>query len=194
MNNTYIYFIHKGDNIPCYIGKTVNPISRLKNHKSKNNTYLYLEVIDEVQSNEWKFWEEWYIELFYSWGFNLENKTRKGRGCGSRPCNWSEKISNSNKGKSRNFTPQEIKNRSNRALNNNYALGYKYNISQLESCSEGRRKVYHQYDLQGNFIKKWYSTKIEISNYFLMDSSGLTHHLKGRQKSAYGFIWKELKN
>jgi hypothetical protein len=52
-----------------------------------------------------------------------------------------------------------------------------------------------QYDLEGNFIKEWKS----ITDAYLFlgkntNSSGITCCLKGRQKTAYGFIWKEYKN
>jgi hypothetical protein len=80
INTTYIYFIHKGDNIPCYIGKTVNSSIRLKNHKAKNKQYTHLEIIDEVLSSEWKFWERYWISQFKQWGFVLENKNNGGNG------------------------------------------------------------------------------------------------------------------
>jgi group I intron endonuclease len=52
-----------------------------------------------------------------------------------------------------------------------------------------------QYGLEGNFIKEWKS--ITEAYLFLrksINSSGITCCLKGRQKTAYGFIWKEYKD
>lgn len=193
INTTYVYFIHKGDNIPCYIGKTVNPQDRLKNHKAKNKQYLHLEILDEVPSSEWKFWEEWYIELFISWGFTLENKTLKGRGPGHRPCTWGDKISQTLIGKTPNWSESEVELRKTRLKGKQFVLGYKYTKLQKDSITEGRRIIYYQYDLNNNFIKEWFSTKTEISSHFGKDKSNLTHHLKGRQKSAFGFIWKTQK-
>ena len=193
INTTYIYFLHKGDNIPFYIGKTLTPLeTRLKHHKWKfKNTNIQISLLDEVLTDEWKFWEEWYIELFVCWGFDLYgNKTKKGRGPGHRPCNWGDKISQSLKGKIPKWSEKEIKLRKTRLKGKQFALGYQYTESQKQSMTEGRRRIYYQYDLENNFIKEWYATKNEIASYFNKDNSSLTHHLNGRQKSAYGFIWK----
>lgn len=76
-----IYYLHEDNNIPSYIGKTIDVNSRQSQHRhSFNNPNLILEVIDEVEDNEWKFWEEYYISLFKSWGFKLENKNNGGGG------------------------------------------------------------------------------------------------------------------
>jgi hypothetical protein len=76
---TYIYYLHKGDNIPFYIGKSVTPKGRLNDHKRKFG-YIKLEIIDNVPTSEWLFWEKWYIELFKFWGFKLKNKNNGGGG------------------------------------------------------------------------------------------------------------------
>ena len=41
---------------------------------------VILEVIDEVEENEWIFWEQWWIELFNSWNITLLNKNKGGGG------------------------------------------------------------------------------------------------------------------
>jgi len=53
------------------------------------------------------------------------------------------------------------------------------------------QKNVSQYDLKGNFIKRWDSIT-EIYLYFNkpINSSAITCCLKGRQKTAYGYIWK----
>ena len=188
----FIYYLHKGDNIPCYIGKTNNIKNRLKHHRwSRSNSNYQIEIIDEVEN--WKEEEEFYIELFKSWGFILENKSNKGRGpSAGRKCNWKDKISKSLKGKIPKWSEQEIKDRKTRLKNKQFALGYKYTDEQKSNCRKGRREIYYQYDLDGNLVKEWWATKIEISTYFNQDSSGLTHALKGRQKTAYGYVWKAL--
>ena len=78
---TYIYFLHKGDNIPFYIGKSVN----IKLHRSYQHKYTYgndtvLEILDEVPTSEWLFWERFWIEQIKQWGFKLENKNNGGGG------------------------------------------------------------------------------------------------------------------
>jgi hypothetical protein len=75
-----IYYLIE-DNIPFYIGKTKNKITiREYQHKKRLNKNIQLIELDIVNSNEWKFWESWYIELFKSWGFKLKNKNKGGGG------------------------------------------------------------------------------------------------------------------
>jgi hypothetical protein len=46
---TYIYYLHNGDNIPFYVGKTVRKDnSRLNAHKSSLQENTYLEIIDKM--------------------------------------------------------------------------------------------------------------------------------------------------
>jgi hypothetical protein len=194
INTTYIYFLHKGDNIPFYIGKTLTPLeTRLKHHKWKfKNSTLQISLIDEVLTEEWKFWEEWYIELFLCWGFNLYgNKTKKGRGPGNRVCTWGDKISQSTKGKTKNYSIEEREKRKQKGKIWGYSnKGSKYNNEQKELCKKGKRKYINQYSLNGEFIKEWYSTQTEICLFYNYAPSSLSVHLKGEQKSALGFIWK----
>lgn len=80
-----------------YIGKTKNPNRRISQHINecsrirthKNNWILSLKnkslrpimtIIDEVESDEWMFFEQWYIQLFKSWGCSLTNLTIGGEG------------------------------------------------------------------------------------------------------------------
>jgi hypothetical protein len=48
-----------------------------------------------------------------------------------------------------------------------------------------------QYDLNGNFIKEWNKIK-EASEYMgkIKDTSSITSCCRGKQKTAFGFIWK----
>ena len=78
---TIIYFLHKGDNIPFYIGKTKNKnLHRNYQHKYTYGSDTMLEILDEVPTKDWKFWEQHYISLFKSWGFDLKNKNNGGGG------------------------------------------------------------------------------------------------------------------
>lgn len=57
MEQTIIYYLHKGDDIPFYVGKTINLKSRLKGHKRKFGKDIQLEEMDFVETSDWKFWE-----------------------------------------------------------------------------------------------------------------------------------------
>jgi hypothetical protein len=54
-----IYILVEND-IPVYLGKTNEPNRRLREHRVNFSKDVVLEVIDEVEDNEWIFWEQWY--------------------------------------------------------------------------------------------------------------------------------------
>ena len=94
--NSFIYSLNCPiDNIPKYIGKTIDIKKRMRNHfnkkyQNKNSKWIYslkkkgllpiVEVIDVVNFNEVNFWEMHYISLYKSWGFDLKNGTVGGEG------------------------------------------------------------------------------------------------------------------
>lgn len=78
-----------------YVGKTINLRRRIRDHCTrcnKNVTHLNswllglknnglkpeVFVVDEVDNDDWIFWEQHYISLFKSWGFKLLNMTIGG--------------------------------------------------------------------------------------------------------------------
>jgi hypothetical protein len=80
-----------------YIGVTKDPqqrlydhLSRARKHKSHKDCWIrkllilhrspILEVLDEIPSMEWKFWEREYIRLYRIIGFDLTNLTDGGDG------------------------------------------------------------------------------------------------------------------
>lgn len=94
---TFIYgLICPMDNQLKYVGKANNPTARLKDHMwdmrgvslekaqwilniKKAKLKPHLEILDEVDIEKWKFWEEFYIHYFKSLGFPLFNH-RAGNG------------------------------------------------------------------------------------------------------------------
>ena len=59
-------------------------------------------------------------------------------------------------------------------------------ITHKDNCRKSKNKPILQYDLDGNFVREWecaYDVGKEVSK-------GINNCLKGRRKSAYGFIWK----
>lgn len=80
-----------------YIGKADDLRVRFNNHVSlkgkestkksawiksliKKGAKPIIEIVDIVDKAEWKFWEQFYISLFKSWGFRLVNSTDGGEG------------------------------------------------------------------------------------------------------------------
>jgi hypothetical protein len=74
-----IYILLENE-IPVYLGKTNEPNRRLREHRMNFSKDVCLEVIDEVEENEWMFWEQWWIGLFHNWGIKLLNGNKGGGG------------------------------------------------------------------------------------------------------------------
>lgn len=180
---TYIYYLHKGDNVPFYVGKTINPQSRKYNHKFKFEGKVLLEVIDKIPTSEWRFWEKHYISLLKGWGFILKNSNNGGGGLSSHSLKTKIQIS---------------KNKTHHPCYSNPKRGEKISKTKkgipnpkLSSSRKGKPhpKKYTrpvlQYDLDGNLIKEWKGTSVANKSY-----KGVHNALNGRAKTAHGFIWK----
>lgn len=76
-----------------YVGKTIRPLKRrlsehmysTKRHNYKLTSWIkslnsepIIELVDEVEFENWQFWEKHYISLFKSFGFNLKNISEGG--------------------------------------------------------------------------------------------------------------------
>lgn len=190
MERTKIYYLHYGDDIPFYVGKTRNEYYRLANHKKTFGDNIQIKIISEVI--DWRRWEKYYIEKFKIQGHNLQNKNKGGGG----PEKWEEKsiqklkshptrgkkISESNKGKQKSHKGKPLSEE------------HKQKIKQKRDHLKGRKNTWQitpvlQYDLLGNFIKEWKS-QTEATLFLNKTGDGIGACCRGKQKSAYGFIWK----
>ena len=95
---TIIYYLHRGDKLPFYVGKTKNlPNKREKEHQKRlNDSSIILEVIDSV--DDWRYWEKHYITLFKNLGYSLINQNSGGGGPEIVKESTKQKISQANKG------------------------------------------------------------------------------------------------
>lgn len=196
---TFIYILwDPRDNGKCYIGKSNDPHKRfstghmykkLWNTKSKKHSWLkslsnknlkpILEVIDQVELSDWEFWEQHYICLYKSWGFNLTNGTAGGGG----PLNY--------------IQSEETKLKKSLAFKNKtYAERFGENeaIIQKQKRSEAANKKWskpplHQLDLEGNFIKEWVNMA-QASEDLKIRLSDISAVLNGKQKTCKGFKWQ----
>ncbi len=80
MERTKIYYLHYGDNVPIYVGKSNRIQGRIPSHRKKFGSDIVIEILDDVPLHEWKFWECFWIEQFKQWGYVLSNKNNGGGG------------------------------------------------------------------------------------------------------------------
>jgi hypothetical protein len=82
---TYIYLVTNCYDKPeyVYIGKTTQISARKSRHKSIYGETIEFAIIDQVDSFERSIWgplENYWIEQFIQWGFNVQNKNVGGNG------------------------------------------------------------------------------------------------------------------
>jgi hypothetical protein len=157
------------NNIPIYLGKTNKPNRRLKEHKVNFNKNISLEVIDEVEKNDWVFWEQWWIEIFNSWGIQLLNKN-KGGGGPNHQTEYSKKlIGDKQKGIKKPNVSNKLK-------------------GQKITWDLGTSTSILQFDRQGNLISE-YKSMGEAYSKTGTPSSAICEVCKGNRRSAHGYIW-----
>lgn len=236
MGKTYIYTLSDINGDIRYIGKTSYLNQRLYSHikecrtkrinhkinwiKSllKKGEKPLISILDEVESDDWQFWECFWIEQFKQWGFNLTNQTNGGDGLhGYKHSNFSI-----NKMKQKFIdNPNYNKSSDKKYLIDKEELFQKYiienlsipKLSKLFGCSETtifrnlkdnniskdkniwreqlatNQKVVLQYDLSGNFIREFDSV-ISISNEYGYNSGNIASCCRGIALSTNGYIWR----
>ena len=81
MDLTKIYYLSLENDVPFYVGKTINSLNkRLNQHKKIFGKDILIFLIEEIPTNEWKIREKFWIEQFKIWDFNLDNKNIGGGG------------------------------------------------------------------------------------------------------------------
>lgn len=191
METVFIYVLidPRNDQVR-YVGKSKDPVDRYRNHYNSardKNTHKRnwinnirkdglrpeLLIIDEVELDDWVFWECFYISLYKSYGFNLINYTSGGDGStfGNKG-SWKKGNVPHNKGVPRS---EETKQK----IRDNYVP------------NKGSYKKIIQYDINANLIRKYDCIKdaiLESNGYFSYPRISDCCH--GKRPQHRGFIWK----
>jgi len=204
----YIYTLeHPVTKEVRYIGKTKNPKERFHNHCNRlHNEYTHkrnwinslrsqglkpkMNILDEIDESEWKYWEKFWIEQFRQWGFNLVNHTSGGDGLtvgnqtsfkkGQKPWNYGTakpKLLKGNKGKTENSIKTQFKK------------GHIPWCKGLKRGTSHRCMTVLQYDLQDNFIKEHISCTHAAKELGCIPEN-IRRACTGLSKTAKNYKWK----
>ena len=190
---TIIYYLHRGDKIPFYVGKTTNLKTRLNTHKSVFGKSIYIEYIDKV--DDWKYWEKHYINLFKNLGYILENKNNGGGGPSEGvvfPEERKQKIGQANKGtvhslEGRLATSKKLKGRKFTAEHSSKISAAKQNHPSYQN-RKNNKQIY-QKDLTGNIIKEWNTIK-EASSSLELSEMYIIQCCKGKREQYKNYKWE----
>jgi len=172
----------------------------LLNYGWENHQKEKLEFIDDPEIRKQR--EVQYIELYDSYNNGL-NSTKKNRGPSHLSIESRNKISKVHKGRKKPMTSEKLKGKSKPPRTKEHCdkiskalKGYKQteqhklNKSKAMKGKSVTSKYVLQYDLQGNFIKEWNSAKSACLYYSDKDMNGVSACCLGKQKTAFGYIWK----
>ena len=157
-----------------------------------------MEVIDEVNLEMWEFWEQYYISLFKSWGFNLVNSTDGGGGSYNCSLETREKLRIASTGRKQSPAAIAKTAAANRGRKNTEECkqkiskklkGRKVPKDVLERRAKAQSKPIIQFDLEGNKIKE-YPSVVSAKNDISPKNNGLSDCLKGKTKTWCGYKWK----
>lgn len=198
-----------------YVGKSDNPAVRLRehirkakySHTHKNHWILSLkengclptiDIIDVVQKKDCGFWEQYWIDTFKCWGFNLTNVASGGVG-GNLGNVVNKKISDALK--NRVFSKETIERMRIGARNRKISDEGRKSLSKkrtgLGNPMFGKHRPEHskkyrkivQLDFNSNEIKVWKGIVV-ASKELNINRCTISDVCNGRKKTAGGYIWK----
>jgi len=201
MKTTFIYYLEK-DNVPIYIGKSNYPKQRMSTDHYKNfGSNIKQYIIDEVPIDEWRFWEQFYIDLFRSWNCNLKQQKKGGGGLCHHTKIAIDKIKQAqvNRDYSHLSNPERSRkiSEATKGKKKTGDLSHLWNPKRIEKIKKSRtgkphpKKSNHilQFDLEGKFIKEWNSAE-EAANELKLSSNRIRATCLEKQNKSGNFIWK----
>jgi len=200
-----IRYVGKSDNLKLRLGEHIRKCKYAKTHKNNwiksllsKNLKPVIEVLDEVNNNDWGFWETYWIETMKMWGFNLTNIANGGRGGNQGPI-INKKISDALK--NRTFTNESKEKMKTSAKQRKISLEGRISLSihrtgignpmygkkRPESSKHYRCII--QYDLYDNYISTWKGIVV-ASKELKINRCTITDVCNNRKKTAGGYKWK----
>jgi hypothetical protein len=206
-----IYILYK-NNVPFYIGYSKNTNKRIISHRRKYGYDIDFDIIDTCLNTNKKYIETFWICLFKSWGFKLENKNEGGGG----PLFQTEKTKQIKrekamgnqyaKGKKQNPLAGSRKSKALKGkpkpegfgdMMRQVRLGKskpKYMGEKVSKALKGKpkEKLYKsilQFDLNNNLIKEWPSIK-HAAQGTNSNASTISKVCRGIFKKTNGYIYK----
>jgi hypothetical protein len=211
---TKIYLVSNIDNNPkkVYIGKTIN--NRKNNHTriyGKQISYDYIDEIDSLNHKDWKQIESKWIQHYIDLGYDVLNKNKGGGGVSFHTNETKQKMSKPK--------PEIIKIKIKNGLKGNKHINHKkgkehgnYGKVRSEEHLKSMRKPKPegfglkmkvpkpnvsiirsipivQYDIDNTIIKEW-NNAVSASENLNLKVASICNALKGRAKTAGGFIWR----
>jgi|LakMenE18May11ns_1017448.scaffolds.fasta_scaffold9796504_2 hypothetical protein len=204
MKTTFIYYLEK-NNTPIYIGKSNCPKQRMSTNHYKNfGGDIKQYIIDEVPRNEWRFWEQFYIDLFRSWNCNLKQQKKGGGGLCHHTKTTIEKIKQAQMNRDYSYltNPERGKkiSEATKGKKKTGDLSHLRDLKRIEKIKQARtgkphpKKSNHvlQFDLEGKFIKEWTSAE-EAAHELKLSSDRIRATCLEKQNKSGNFIWKYKK-
>lgn len=193
LNRARKHQIHKANWIKSLKEKGLKPI---------------IEVIDEVPIDNWIFWETYWISQFKTWGFKLINYTDGGEGAtfgnqtsfkkGHKPWNSGTIINRTCPECNIKFLPKTNTSKQiycsyscagkNRSSKTQFKKGMTPWNKEKSGYSTKKLKPVFQFDLEGNFIRKFNSAK-EAGDLLGCSRMNIQNACIGRSKTAKNYKW-----
>ena len=218
INKEHIVYVHiNKTNGKCYVGQTCQKPEVRWNHGRgyKENIYFYRAIEkygfddgfehcilkENLSQDEADYWERYYIDFYKStdnnFGYNLDSGGNKNKIISDET---KRKMSENHydiSGENNPMFGKKHKSSSIKKMSDIKKGKYdgennpNYNNHKLKGLNNPNAKPVYQYDLEGNFIKKWEYAKLAAETLGI-DYSNICECCRGskRRKTTGGYIWE----
>lgn len=215
METSCIYVFSDEFGVPKYVGKAKNLNVRLKQHLNRDRfrytSYFYnwlnkciseereyfIDKLEDVNSDNWKEREIFWIKHIKENGYKLTNMTDGGDGNNNQVFTIESRAKRSERMLNHEVS-QETRNRISKGhLGKTISVETRDKISQynmgkpcLESTKLKFSKLIEQYDLNGDFIQK-FTSLTEAAKFLKCRKSSLSNGIKRNKNGKFKkFLWK----